>query len=76
MNLQIRENSRIDGAPPGGGRKLLRLGDAIKALTSLFRIPPCAACEKRAAKLNAVALPLGRMTAKQSDPEKDDGLTR
>lgn len=32
------------------------LGDAIKALTKIFGIRPCAACEKRAAKLNTLSL--------------------
>lgn len=38
----------------GIGIGVVRLGDAIKALTGVLGIKPCAECEKRAARLNVV----------------------
>jgi len=40
----------------GIGIGALGLGDAIRAVTKILGIKPCAACEKRAAKLNALSL--------------------
>ena len=71
--MSTKQSEESDDVRRRFGFRLIRLGDALKFLTNIFKIPPCSECEKRAARLNAIALPiLRRMPVPLSSDEKYD----
>lgn len=58
MEIYERHSKSVDSDRPlsrsGIGIGAIGLGDAIRALTKMFGVKPCAKCEKRAEKLNTI----------------------